>query len=152
MFYVAFMDFEPIRVRKSLIGSNTNWRISEATEGSEWEPLKILDLPEQHRDLIPNWTQNLKGVRKHQINVQFKPVSFEYTKNLETEQPKCLQKIETKVQMRGRGSVGHQTWGRCAWNFVESLCGEKDIYCWNIILSNTRTKAQIRNPILVGVF
>jgi hypothetical protein len=24
MFYVAFMDFEPIRVRKSLIGSDTN--------------------------------------------------------------------------------------------------------------------------------
>jgi hypothetical protein len=32
-FHVAFMDFNPIRVRKSLTASNTNWRTGEAIRG-----------------------------------------------------------------------------------------------------------------------
>jgi hypothetical protein len=41
-FHVAFVDFEPIRERRSLISSNNNWRTSEASRGGEWEPINFL--------------------------------------------------------------------------------------------------------------
>jgi hypothetical protein len=40
-FLVTFVDFKPIRVGKSITGSDTNYRIGEVTRGGEWEPLKF---------------------------------------------------------------------------------------------------------------
>jgi hypothetical protein len=42
-FYVAYVDFEPIREEKSLTGSDTNCRTSKATRGGggELEPIRF---------------------------------------------------------------------------------------------------------------
>jgi hypothetical protein len=52
--------------------------------GSEWEPLKILDLREQHRDLVPKFDPKPQGTHKAPNNRVIQTSVIWIDQNLET--------------------------------------------------------------------